>query len=875
MLSGDAQVKEATSDGNEQKNPNNSIIPNPVPFNPQIPSENLSENQQTAPYTPKTHPIPILLPPKKRFAFQNQTFALYNSPSININQNSVGKDQNSNQLNQTKQFGQNFDFKSTFEKTIKNQNETDPTSSEETSPHSDQKNLINPVQGTAISVNQQFIPQKPSINQQANKMETNYKQQPAIPQSINISSLPNQQNNEKNPKFQFYSNIQKQFKINQINQNQQPKISVNQYIPPPPPQTQSTAQTNQRNIPSQQQFPNMGNQQQNPFYIRPIAQIIMESQQQQMSATKQVQSQPKQTLQQPNEPKDNTQLSTPKTNQGMNPINLPFPSQQLQPQVNVFYNNNQNKPSPMMNQQNYQNIQFLTQPMGIQPQQQTSIQKTPFKRIQVQQNQPQVGNANQTAYPRPNYNDILTNFLAYFESNSNARKTTQIPYQNQLLTNQNKSQPFHPFQRNYQSSLTQQPTQTSNLSIPTAQKPLFPIPQNVSVSETQSFRITKKDLKAVQKKVKKEKAPKPEKKPPKPKPKLRAKSEIPQQQQQDDTNQPIKKRFKKVSAPVYKGSPYGPYSDDDQSSYGPTHDDEAFTPQPYSLRKQNKLKDGKPKKHRKPKYGRSIYRSISDYNDDDGRLRFEKIVVERRAAQGLLPNVEDPERGLPFTLSKLKSSQYFTFSDGMLSIEINGGYRLCRSTRGFRMPGKYFWQFKYQIVGEVTEEDENYQPHVRAGISTLKAKTEFPCGVDDRGYSVRNSGGKFHESREYDCDFTFQDGDTVGMGYLVDENTGEGSLHMWINFEYCGLLFDGIDTSKRWFPSFSIYKNAKITVDFSPRDVPDGWIAAARTPDDTPKKEIKASELLKAMREYPNVTPNHDIMKAIYVALTPKEDMPY
>ena len=64
-------------------------------------------------------------------------------------------------------------------------------------------------------------------------------------------------------------------------------------------------------------------------------------------------------------------------------------------------------------------------------------------------------------------------------------------------------------------------------------------------------------------------------------------------------------------------------------------------------------------------------------------------------------------------------------------------------------------------------------------------------------------------------------------------------------------------------------------MNFAPFPVQDGWVSAAKAPDDTPKKEIKAKNLIKAMRQYPDIRPDQTVMKAISVALTPKEDMPY
>ena len=263
----------------------------------------------------------------------------------------------------------------------------------------------------------------------------------------------------------------------------------------------------------------------------------------------------------------------------------------------------------------------------------------------------------------------------------------------------------------------------------------------------------------------------------------------------------------------------------------------------------------------------------------DGKLHFNPIVVYRRAAQGLLKGVEDPEKESPFVLSELKSARDYVFQSDHLTATLKGGYRLCRSTHGFKQPGKYYWEFSYSIEQaekqKLEEIEEKYRPHVRVGISTLKAHINYPCGVDESGYSIRNSGGKFHDSKKTECDWTFAEGDIVGLGFEITPDSG-GLLHMFINHEYCGVLFDKIDTTKRWFPSFSIYKSASIHVNFSPEDTPDEFTRASDAPNDTPKREITTNELIEIMESYRiGVREFPQYQELILLTLTPTEDMPY
>ena len=269
---------------------------------------------------------------------------------------------------------------------------------------------------------------------------------------------------------------------------------------------------------------------------------------------------------------------------------------------------------------------------------------------------------------------------------------------------------------------------------------------------------------------------------------------------------------------------------------------------------------------------------LQEEDENLEELHFDPLVVRRRAAQGLIPGVEDPEINEPWKLSSLKSSRRYKISEDGTTTSLEGGYRLIRATHGFKTPGKYYWETQFRVPfseEELAKKEEKFWPHVRIGISTLRAKVEFPCGSDDRGYSVRNTGGKFHARKEVGESKPFQPGDSVGLGYCIEENK-TASLHMWINGKYEGLLFDGIDATKRWFPTFSLYGGAEITVNFHAKEDSGEWMPACDAPNDTVQYSLTAEKLIKYMDNYAKNkhkrTP--EINRAIFIVMTPPEEMP-
>jgi len=250
------------------------------------------------------------------------------------------------------------------------------------------------------------------------------------------------------------------------------------------------------------------------------------------------------------------------------------------------------------------------------------------------------------------------------------------------------------------------------------------------------------------------------------------------------------------------------------------------------------------------------------------KLSFDQKIVLRRAALALLPGIKDPEWNGKMVLSSLKSSKLYTISDNGRTATLEGGYRICRASRGFKLCGRYYWEFYFR-------QKMNENSHVRFGISTIKAKMEYPLGYDDRGYSIRDQGGAFYNHSRFAETCSFDEGDTIGFGFDISETCGK--LHFWKNREYQGLLCDNIDISKRWYPAFSIYNQSVIQARFSKpfKFYPDStWIPASEMEDEPEKGKYSTTELISFMNSSNIEDLSLEILKAIDVALTPYHQMP-
>lgn len=249
--------------------------------------------------------------------------------------------------------------------------------------------------------------------------------------------------------------------------------------------------------------------------------------------------------------------------------------------------------------------------------------------------------------------------------------------------------------------------------------------------------------------------------------------------------------------------------------------------------------------------------------------KFEEIGVTRRAALGLLPNTIDPDHDLPMQLSSLKSSRQYKFISTN-TVTLEGGYRICRSTRYF-IPNeyKYYWEFEFK-------KSENLDSHVRLGIATVNANMETPVGFDEEGYCVRDLGGAFHKRKKSPSN-SFNQNNVVGFGIYV--KNGGFVLNMFIDGVDQGTVFDNIDINKHWLPSLSIYKNAIVTARFDRPfkfDPGDDWKAANETPiQEVDKSFFTADFIINIMHTaIPGDERQQILFKICQTALTPVYEMP-
>lgn len=257
-------------------------------------------------------------------------------------------------------------------------------------------------------------------------------------------------------------------------------------------------------------------------------------------------------------------------------------------------------------------------------------------------------------------------------------------------------------------------------------------------------------------------------------------------------------------------------------------------------------------------------------------MRFEELGARRRAALRLLPNIEDPENKSKITLSRYKSSRKYKFDGDKCTLE--GGYRLCRSSRSFEEPGKYFWEFRFS--GRDLEDG-----HVRMGIATTNADMEAPIGVDAEGYCVRDQGGAYHCSRkkkpeEYDSGVKpfagFSIGDYIGFGFTLGNTPETTTLEVWVNGKYQGVIFRNIDNTKKWIPSLSIFHNAWVEAYFENfhYDVGPNWTPASAIPEEKQKEKYTLSQLIDVMRNGTESLRTKEMFAATFAVLTPIQDMP-
>ena len=259
-------------------------------------------------------------------------------------------------------------------------------------------------------------------------------------------------------------------------------------------------------------------------------------------------------------------------------------------------------------------------------------------------------------------------------------------------------------------------------------------------------------------------------------------------------------------------------------------------------------------------------------------MKFEEYGAKRRAALRLLRNIEDPEAKGKITISKFKSSRKYKIDSENSRATNEGGYRLCRCSRLMKQRLKFFWEFKFV-------EAKTPNSHVRLGIATLNADMEAPVGVDAEGYCVRDQGGAYHESRQLKPDQyppgvapfpAFHVGDTIGFGFNHTKEIEKSTLEIFINGVSQGIIFNNIDATKGWIPSFSCYYGGVVEAHFDDFEYKpsEDWIPVSQMRSEKLSAEYTVQQMIDLMKNGTESLRTKEMFEATFDVLTPVQDMP-
>ena len=259
--------------------------------------------------------------------------------------------------------------------------------------------------------------------------------------------------------------------------------------------------------------------------------------------------------------------------------------------------------------------------------------------------------------------------------------------------------------------------------------------------------------------------------------------------------------------------------------------------------------------------------------DNTITITFEEYTAHRRAALRLLHNIVDEEATSPsIILSKLKSSRRISIQSNLIC-KLSGndnsvGYCICRTCRGLKSPGKYYWEVEFL-------RSKSGEGHCRCGISSIEAKLDAPCGYDQYGYCLRDKGGSFHCAQRSDGP-QYNIGDLIGFGLIIPEEKDQATLCCWINGENQTTLFEHIKTDTEWFPTVCPYRDAQIRTQFYEpfKHFPgDDWMPAGEHPNITPKGNHTIDELIKVMKSGKIADMTEDLILAMNDVMAPPEEL--
>jgi hypothetical protein len=265
---------------------------------------------------------------------------------------------------------------------------------------------------------------------------------------------------------------------------------------------------------------------------------------------------------------------------------------------------------------------------------------------------------------------------------------------------------------------------------------------------------------------------------------------------------------------------------------------------------------------------------VLGYRVDQGRLiplrtqgtkRKRKQEYTGSDAISLFPDIDNP------TTSCVLSKDH-THSAPQLHIQHNTvtnekGYRMCKASHGV-------WQGRWYFETEML----NGIGACRIGWSQISGELQAPCGYDEYSYSLRNTGGLFHASRNVGFYATYGPGDRLGIGITLPESTKldprlvqrlwdpdrmddyqsfkapplekvpGSSIEYFLNGASLGIAFTDLGLGK-YHPAISVYQGCSVQMVFDTKYCPPGYTSYHKVVELETWQSILEKEFKKQQEE--------------------------
>jgi hypothetical protein len=239
---------------------------------------------------------------------------------------------------------------------------------------------------------------------------------------------------------------------------------------------------------------------------------------------------------------------------------------------------------------------------------------------------------------------------------------------------------------------------------------------------------------------------------------------------------------------------------------------------------------------------------VLGYRVDQGRLiplrtqgtkRKRKQEYTGADAISLFPDIDNPTT--PCILSKDHTHSAPQLQIHQNTVTNEKGYRMCKASHGV-WQGR--WYFETEILQDVGA--------CRIGWSQISGELQAPCGYDEFSYSLRNTGGLFHSSRNKGFYGTYGPGDRLGIGITLPETPKldsrlvqrlwdpdrmdeyqpfksppldrvQGSfIEFFVNGISLGVAFSDLGLGK-YHPAISVYQGCTVQMFFETKYCPEGY----------------------------------------------------